>query len=177
MIHSLPGQDWDTTINAWKEPNHGWTDNSYNITCIPCTAYLEYDRVRKCGIDKVIDLVPMDMCVNWTWGATSTEPSTVKQKKHWESKFARSKWPGLTGICAWNCPRTSARTECIVPTTDELQPSTRKYSGKAHDTWTSRRNGTYYQHNSWSLQARYSECRLTSNNQTKDIPFHGSYGI
>ena len=31
--------------NAWKEPNHVWMDNTYNITCILRTAYLGYDRV------------------------------------------------------------------------------------------------------------------------------------
>ena len=51
-------------INAWKEPNHGWIDNSYNITRILRTAYLGYDRMGKCSIDKVVDLVPVDMCVN-----------------------------------------------------------------------------------------------------------------
>jgi len=51
-------------INAWKEPNHGWIDNCYNITCILRTAYLGYDTVELCNIDKFIDLVPVNMCIN-----------------------------------------------------------------------------------------------------------------
>jgi len=50
--------------NAWKEPFQGWIDKSYNITCILRTAYLGYDRVSMCDVNKVADIVPTDMSVN-----------------------------------------------------------------------------------------------------------------
>jgi hypothetical protein len=50
--------------NTLMEPFEGWLDNSYNITRILRTAYLGYDRVGICNVDKVADIVPADMCVN-----------------------------------------------------------------------------------------------------------------
>ena len=49
--------------NAWKEPNHVWLDNTYNITRILRTVYLGYDRVGMCNVGKVADMVLADMCV------------------------------------------------------------------------------------------------------------------
>lgn len=50
--------------NAWKEPNPGWINNTYSITRVLRTAYMGYDRVGLFTVDKVGDLVPVDMCVN-----------------------------------------------------------------------------------------------------------------
>ncbi|GFG37477.1 hypothetical protein Cfor_06217, partial [Coptotermes formosanus] len=51
-------------INAWKEPNPGWINNSYSITRVLRTAYMGYDRVGIFRVEKVGDMVPVDMCVN-----------------------------------------------------------------------------------------------------------------
>ena len=50
--------------NAWKEPNHVWLENSYNITRILRSVYLGYDRVRMYNVGKLADIVPADMYVN-----------------------------------------------------------------------------------------------------------------
>jgi hypothetical protein len=54
-----------------------WIHNSYNITRILRTAYLGYDRVGKCNINKIVDLVPVDMFVNAmiavAWETASSE--------------------------------------------------------------------------------------------------------
>ncbi|XP_021915757.1 fatty acyl-CoA reductase 1-like isoform X2 [Zootermopsis nevadensis] len=51
-------------INAWKEPNPGWIDNIQTITIILYNAYLGHTRVGLFDLQKVCDLVPVDMCVN-----------------------------------------------------------------------------------------------------------------
>jgi len=51
-------------LKSWNQNKQHDKYSRYNITRILHTVYLGYDRDGKCSINKVVDLVPEDMCLN-----------------------------------------------------------------------------------------------------------------